>query len=86
MWLFGIDGTGGVEVTIWLLSLADNIYERINISFQFFIGKQAQRKRSAFNSFLNVSLIEGICGADLTGVCCRHYKIIYPAGAFAPCK
>ena len=60
-----VNGPGSIQVTIGLLGFTYFDDQGINICFQFFIREKAQGKRSAFDGFINICVVEGKSGAEL---------------------
>src|SRR5450631_3285764 len=79
MGFVGIDGPGGIEITIGFLRFADNRNQRIYIGFHFCVGMNSKRKRSTFNGFVNIRIVEWVFGTELSFFCGSHDKITYPA-------
>ena len=86
MRLCRIDGAGRVQIPIRFLRLTHFVNQRINVGFQLFIRKQTQRKRSAFNGFVNVCIIKRKRSAKLTRLCRGHFEVANTARAFTSFK
>src|SRR5258706_16410338 len=55
-----IDGTGSVEISIFLLCRADFFDQCVEIRFEFGVGRNAERVGCALNHFINISVVEWI--------------------------
>src|SRR4030095_11876542 len=60
--MLGINRASGVKVTVRLLCRADLWDQVVEIKFEFRIGVNAERVRSAFEHFVNVGVVEGVAG------------------------
>ena len=56
----GIDGAGGVEISVLLLRRADLFDESVDVSFELGIGINTERVGRALDHFINVGVVEWI--------------------------
>src|SRR5260370_42297938 len=55
----GIDGPGGVEISVFFLRGSDFFDERVEIRVELRVGMNAERVGSAFDHFEEVGIVEG---------------------------
>src|SRR5260370_39375364 len=56
----GIDGPGGVEISVFFLRGSDFFDERVEIRVELRVGMNAERVGSAFDHFEEVGIVEGV--------------------------
>ena len=60
MRLLGVDGPGGVEITVFLLCRADLFDQAVHVGFELGVRMNAQAVGSSFDHLVEVGVVKGI--------------------------
>ena len=85
VWMLWIDGTGGIEIAIWLLGCPHHIEHAVDISLQLLVRVSLENIAGTFDGLINISIIEReaheLAHIPLLGIQARVVRMLQGIGS-----
>ena len=85
VWMLRVDGTGGIEIAIWLLCRSYHIEHAVDVSLQLFVRISLEDVAGTFDGLINIGIIEReaheLAHIPLLGIQARVVRMLQGIGS-----